>query len=97
MPAAAVDVLLTRGCVCRSRTPLNGVLGMLQCMQATSLTDSQRDCVDTAIFSSEALVRTLNDILDTRNADGGHMAVSRRIVPLRSLMLMVEEVRRVPR
>jgi CheY-like chemotaxis protein len=46
------------------RTPLNGVLGMLQLLEATALDAEQRDCLRTAMKSSERLTRLLSDILD---------------------------------
>jgi PAS domain S-box-containing protein len=46
------------------RTPLNGVLGMLQLLESTALDTEQRDCLRTAMKSSERLTRLLSDILD---------------------------------
>jgi two-component system sensor histidine kinase/response regulator len=46
------------------RTPMNGVLGMLDLTLETPLTDEQRDYLQTAMDSAEALLALLNDILD---------------------------------
>ncbi len=46
------------------RTPLNGVMGMLQLMESTSLDQEQRQYIATAMVSSQNLLRILSDILD---------------------------------
>ncbi|MCG2732904.1 PAS domain S-box protein [Pseudodesulfovibrio aespoeensis] len=46
------------------RTPLNGILGMLQLMQQTRLDHEQDDYVGNAIQASRRLTRLLSDILD---------------------------------
>lgn len=46
------------------RTPLNGVMGMLQLLRETAMTKEQLGFVDTALQSSRNLLRVLNDLLD---------------------------------
>lgn len=46
------------------RTPMNGVLGMLQVLEREALPDKSKRLVSTAIFSAKTLLRILNDILD---------------------------------
>ncbi|TVM19320.1 hybrid sensor histidine kinase/response regulator [Oceanidesulfovibrio indonesiensis] len=46
------------------RTPLNGVMGMLQLMESTALDEEQRQYIATAMISSQNLLRILSDILD---------------------------------
>ncbi|MEI6560489.1 MAG: response regulator [Verrucomicrobiota bacterium] len=46
------------------RTPMNGVIGMSGLLLETSLTDQQRDYVNTIRGCSESLVALVNDILD---------------------------------
>lgn len=46
------------------RTPMNGVLGMTQLLLKTSLTNLQRDYVDTISNSGDLLLNVINDILD---------------------------------
>ncbi len=60
------------------RTPLNGVLGMLQLLQMSDLTREQRDCVETANFSSNSLLRVISDILDFSRAEAGKMELRRQ-------------------
>ena len=46
------------------RTPMNGVLGALQLLHRTDLSEEQRTWATTALRSGEALLTLLNDILD---------------------------------
>lgn len=46
------------------RTPMNGVLGVMQLLRLESLNKKQISLIDTAIFSAENLLKILNDILD---------------------------------
>mmetsp|Transcript_3662 Transcript_3662/g.13428 ORF Transcript_3662/g.13428 Transcript_3662/m.13428 type:complete len:1684 (-) Transcript_3662:2683-7734(-) len=74
------------------RTPLSGVMGMLDCLRSSALGAAQRDFVDTAIFSSTALLHTLDDALDARKAEIGKLEVFQRREPLTSLFALAEEV-----
>jgi signal transduction histidine kinase/DNA-binding response OmpR family regulator len=53
------------------RTPMNGVLGMLDLALETELTSTQRDYVETASSSAEALLAIINDILDFSKIEAG--------------------------
>jgi len=55
------------------RTPMNGVIGMLQALHATPLTTEQREQVEVAGSSAEALLRLLNDILDFSKIESGKL------------------------
>ena len=68
------------------RTPLNGVLGMLQLAQTTSLTDEQRDYVDTALASGRSLLSIINDILDFSKMEAGKMEVVNEPFSLAALL-----------
>jgi PAS domain S-box-containing protein len=46
------------------RTPLNGVIGMTELALETELTAEQRDYLETAKLSADALLNLINDILD---------------------------------
>lgn len=55
------------------RTPMNGVLGMLQLMQATELTKEQEEYVDIALASGDHLLGLINDILDFSKIEQGNI------------------------
>jgi two-component system sensor histidine kinase/response regulator len=55
------------------RTPMNGVLGMLRLLNRSSLDNSQRRFVDTAMASSELLLNIISDILDFSKIEAGKM------------------------
>ncbi len=46
------------------RTPMNGVLGMMQLLRLENPNEKQISLIDTAIFSAKNLLKILNDILD---------------------------------
>ncbi len=46
------------------RTPMNGVVGILDLLKQTSLTEQQKNLINTAQCSSDLLLNIINDILD---------------------------------
>jgi signal transduction histidine kinase/ActR/RegA family two-component response regulator len=57
------------------RTPMNGVLGTLQLLKDSDLTESQQEYVSIAYNSGEALLVILNDILDFSKIEAGKMTL----------------------
>ncbi|MFZ4536659.1 response regulator [Propionivibrio sp.] len=55
------------------RTPMNGVLGMLELVSATELTSGQREYIELAQNSARSLLVLLNDILDLSKIEAGKM------------------------
>lgn len=51
------------------RTPLNGILGTLELLQATELTDRQRNFGESMRTSGQMLLRHVNDVLDVSRMD----------------------------
>lgn len=74
------------------RTPLNGVMGMLQLLQETKLDDEQESLLATAYQLSRNLLKVLNDLLEFITAGSGKMQVHKEAFDLKSL---VEQCRNV--
>jgi PAS domain S-box-containing protein len=55
------------------RTPLNGILGMTELALDTDLTTEQREYLDMARSSAEALLHIINDILDFSKVEAGKL------------------------
>jgi len=51
------------------RTPMNGVIGMTQLLEDTSLSDEQKEYVTTISTSGDNLLNVINDILDFSKLD----------------------------
>lgn len=68
------------------RTPMNGVLGCTQLLKDTSLTDQQRQLIETMHRSAEALLTLVNDILDFSKIEAGKMTLEVANVNLRALI-----------
>ncbi|RJF97606.1 EAL domain-containing protein [Noviherbaspirillum saxi] len=71
------------------RTPLNGVVGMLDMLKEMRLTKRQQECVDIAWNSSRALIELINDILDFSKMEAGKLELEEIEFDLRKL---IEEV-----
>ncbi|MFH0959652.1 MAG: response regulator [Pseudomonadota bacterium] len=57
------------------RTPLNGIVGMAQLALETSLSDQQREYIESIKVSSQDLIRIINDILDFSKIEAGKMSL----------------------
>jgi signal transduction histidine kinase/DNA-binding response OmpR family regulator/HPt (histidine-containing phosphotransfer) domain-containing protein len=68
------------------RTPLNGVVGMMNLLAETELTHEQREYVDVARSSSDALMTVINDILDVAKIEAGRLEIERRDFDLHDLV-----------
>ena len=55
------------------RTPMNAILGLINLVLDTELTESQRDFLEKADFASQTLLRIINDILDFSKIEAGKM------------------------
>jgi two-component system, sensor histidine kinase and response regulator len=55
------------------RTPMNGVLGMTELALDTDLTEEQREFIETAKCSADALLTIINDILDFSKIEAGKL------------------------
>ena len=80
------------------RTPLNGVVGMIELMRLTELSSTQRRYAEQATQSSQALLRLIDDILDLSKIEAGRLELEHVSFHLPSLvhdarMLFSEQAR----
>ncbi|MGH8672164.1 MAG: response regulator, partial [Burkholderiales bacterium] len=74
------------------RTPINGVLGMLELLDGTALTKKQREHVEIARSSGETLLTLINDILDFSKIEAGKLVLERIGFELRQTLEDVIEL-----
>ncbi len=68
------------------RTPMNAILGMLQLLEGTELTDKQRSYTHNTASAARSLLSLLNDILDFSKVEAGKMTLDPR--PFRTDQLL---------
>ncbi len=74
------------------RTPLNGILGVLQLLRDTRLDTEQQRLVDIANISGEALLDLINDVLDLSKMQAGKFELDPQTFKLRELPQSVCEI-----
>ncbi|MES2262242.1 MAG: EAL domain-containing protein [Pseudomonadota bacterium] len=74
------------------RTPLNGVVGMLDMLKEMKLTQRQQECVDVAWNSSRTLIDLINNVLDFSKMDAGKLTLEEVDFDLRKLLEEVIEL-----
>jgi signal transduction histidine kinase/HPt (histidine-containing phosphotransfer) domain-containing protein len=72
------------------RTPMNGVLGMAQLLQGTSLNEEQQDYVNAIRGSTQSLLMIINDILDLSKVEAGKLTLEKISFRPRDLMQSLE-------
>jgi PAS domain S-box-containing protein len=65
------------------RTPMNAVLGMAALLEATQLTDEQRELLQTIKSGSTTLLGIINDILDYSKIESGKMELDHHALDLK--------------
>lgn len=55
------------------KSPIGGIIGMIEIMQNTELSNEQRDCLQYMQRSSEDLLKFVNDLLDISKINAGKM------------------------
>jgi two-component system, sensor histidine kinase and response regulator len=58
------------------RTPMNGIMGMINLLRCTPLTAEQRDYADTVSQCANDLLTIINDILDLSQIEAGRLALA---------------------
>jgi len=58
------------------RTPMNGIMGMINLLKSTDLTPDQREYADAVSQCSHDLLTIINDLLDLSQIDAGRLSVT---------------------
>ena len=74
------------------RTPFNGMMGMMQMLNATELDVNQKDYIATAQSSARHLLSLLNDILDVSALESGNLKLSAEPTALRQIFHDVQSL-----
>ncbi|MBV9761846.1 MAG: PAS domain S-box protein [Acidobacteriaceae bacterium] len=57
------------------RTPMNGIMGMIDLLKSTDLTDDQRDYADAVSQCANDLLTIINDLLDLSQIEAGRLTL----------------------
>jgi two-component system, sensor histidine kinase and response regulator len=76
------------------RTPINGILGMVNLLGESQLNAEQLECTDMLKTSANWLVKLMNDILDVSQLGAGKVRIETRSFDLRVLLEEVSAVYR---
>ncbi|MBN2866701.1 MAG: response regulator [Thiotrichales bacterium] len=71
------------------RTPLNGVIATLSLVESKSLTEENKELIDTALHSSELLTFVINDILDYSKIEANKFELNEQEINLANLVNQV--------
>ncbi|MBK0398347.1 PAS domain S-box protein [Limibaculum sp. M0105] len=74
------------------RTPLNGVLGVLDLLRETQLDQLQADMVRVALTSGEILLRHIEDVLDITRIESGRLEFTSEPLDLGAIAAEVEAI-----
>jgi PAS domain S-box-containing protein len=74
------------------RTPLNGIMGMLELMRQEGLDGEQDECAATALEACRTLELLLSDILDLSRVEAGMLSVRRTPMDLRGVLSQVRDL-----
>jgi two-component system sensor histidine kinase RpfC len=74
------------------RTPLNGVIAMADVLRETSLSESQREIVDTLGTSAHLLLAQIEDVLDMAKIEAGRVQIEQQPFDLGHLLTSTVKV-----
>ncbi len=74
------------------RTPLNGIMGMLQLIETTELNGEQREYAQIAVSSCHRLTGLLGDILDLSRIEAGKIDIMKREIDLDELVQSIVDL-----
>jgi len=72
-----------------TRTPMNGIIGMIHLLLETNLSAEQRDYAETVLQSADSLLTIMNDILDFSKIEAGRMTLETSVFSLQELLQRV--------
>lgn len=73
------------------RTPMNGIIGMIDLALDTEEENERRDYLETARGCAHSLLRILNDVLDFSKMEAGKLALERAPFSVRDLLREIEK------
>jgi signal transduction histidine kinase len=73
------------------RTPMNGVIGMIELALDTDEENERRDYLETARGCAHSLLRVINDVLDFSKMEAGRLAIELAQFSVRRLMQETEK------
>jgi signal transduction histidine kinase/ActR/RegA family two-component response regulator len=68
------------------RIPMNGIIGMIDVLQQTQITQEQKEYIDIISSSSDSLLSTINDILDYSKIETGQIALNYNVFNINTLI-----------
>lgn len=74
------------------RTPINGVLGILQLLELTDLSEEQKSYIQTLRMGGDALLAIVNEILDFSKIEAGKIELEDRVFDLPSYIRATVEL-----
>ena len=74
------------------RTPLNGVIAMADILRETSLSEAQREIVETMTTSAQLLLAQIEDVLDLSKIEAGRVHIESKPFNLSKLLSSVVKV-----
>ena len=74
------------------RTPFNGIMGMLQLLQATPLDAEQKQYIDMTLKASGRFTRLLSDLLDISRIEAGKMNIRREKFNLKEVITSTVDI-----
>lgn len=77
------------------RTPMAGILGLVELMQDTPLSEEQRGFIETIRASNQTLLSLLDDVIDFARLEEGKLPIARVTVPLPDTLRRPSELMRV--
>ncbi len=77
------------------RTPMNGVMGFLELMKTTRLTDEQKEYLGEALSASEVLLHIINDVLDLSKIEAGRLELEKNLFEILDVINKAESTIKV--